>query len=354
MSLAGIRTALRAAVAAVTTTSLVLTAYPQPGTAQALDPVEEGRSLGQQLTVDPKTLFKLEDGTVTLEGGDEIPLEELFPGEHRGDATTLEDSYGDEAATVDQGHAAQQRLADEPGGTGEAYRTLMASPYDGPRDLSTEPWFDNTRTILSDIDRLGGEFGRCVPTQVIGTSPRTVHQPDLRICTRPANEPSTGACRLEHSASLSESQTHARVGVYGAITNTFELDFAAGSWRQIAPAATRAVVSRAEAREILRLPQDRPVVLAVRRLAHRMGLQDLVAAFATVLRRIPDAVVLQIHADNFQHVLDVLLHHMDLGVGGFIEALPVGRSVNPQIDKYLHYFGTELCIYVSHYLPLPS
>ena len=235
MSLARIRTALRAAVAALTTTSLVLTAYPQPGTAQQLDPVLEGRTLGQQLTVDPKTLFELEDGTVTLQGGHEIPLDELFPQQRTGDATALEDGYGDEAATVDQGHAAQQRLADEPGGTGEAYRTLMASPYDGQHGLSTEPWYDNTRTILGDIDRLGGELGRCVPTQVIGTSPRTVHQPDLRICTRPANEPSTGACRLEHSASLSESQTHARVGVYGAITNTFELDFAAGSWRQIAP-----------------------------------------------------------------------------------------------------------------------
>ena len=33
----------------------------------------------------------------------------------------------------------------------------MASPYDGPRDLSSEDWYDNTRTILSDIDRLGGE-----------------------------------------------------------------------------------------------------------------------------------------------------------------------------------------------------
>ena len=28
---------------------------------------------------------------------------------------------------MNQGHAAQQRLADEPGGAGEAYRTLMAA-----------------------------------------------------------------------------------------------------------------------------------------------------------------------------------------------------------------------------------
>ena len=229
------RLALRAAVATVTTASLVLTAYPQTGTGQALDPVLEGRSLGQQLTVDPKTLFELEDGTITLQGGHEIPLEELFPAQDTGTATSLQESYGNEAATVGQGHAAQEGLAGSPGGAGEAYRTLLASPYAGPRDLATEPWFDQTRTILSDIDRIGGAYGRCVPTQVIGISPRTVHQPDLRLCTRPAHEPSTGACRLEHSAVLRESQTHARIGVLGAITNTFELDFAQGSWRQIAP-----------------------------------------------------------------------------------------------------------------------
>ena len=235
LCLASLRLALRAAVATVTTASLVLTPIHRLAQAQALDPVLEGRSLGQQLTVDPKTLFELEDGTVTLQGGREIPLEELFPAQDTDAATSLQESYGDEAATVGQGHAAQERLAGESGGAGEAYRTLLASPYAGPRDLSTEPWFDQTRTILSDIDRIGGAYGRCVPTQVIGTSPRTVHQPDLRLCTRPAHEPSTGACRLEHSAALRESQTHARIGVLGAITNTFELDFAQGSWRQIAP-----------------------------------------------------------------------------------------------------------------------
>ncbi|MFZ1425802.1 MAG: glycosyltransferase family 4 protein [Geminicoccaceae bacterium] len=50
-------------------------------------------------------------------------------------------------------------------------------------------------------------------------------------------------------------------------------------------------LSRAAARELVGLPQDRPVVLAVRRLAHRMGLQDLIAAFATVHRRVPDALL---------------------------------------------------------------
>lgn len=51
-------------------------------------------------------------------------------------------------------------------------------------------------------------------------------------------------------------------------------------------------VSRQEARERLGWPADRPVVLAVRRLAPRMGLTDLVAAVETVRRRVPEILVL--------------------------------------------------------------
>ena len=222
----------RRGVAVLTATSLLLTAWPLP--AQTVDGAAEARAIAPGLVPDPKTLFQLEDGTVTLDGGGEIPLEQLFPGQ--GEAAPLADAYGDEAATIDLGHAAQEQLLNAPTGAGEAYRTLLDSPYDGPRDLSHEPWFDHTRTILGDIERLGGEFGHCVPTQRVGSNPRTVWQPDLRLCTRPAQAPTTGACRIEHTLAFSEQNAFARVGVYGAETNSFRLDFANGSWTQIAPA----------------------------------------------------------------------------------------------------------------------
>lgn len=50
-------------------------------------------------------------------------------------------------------------------------------------------------------------------------------------------------------------------------------------------------LSRTEARVMAGLPLDRPLVLAVRRLARRMGLQDLVSAFGTVRQCIPDAML---------------------------------------------------------------
>ncbi|MBI2407056.1 MAG: glycosyltransferase, partial [Gemmatimonadetes bacterium] len=50
--------------------------------------------------------------------------------------------------------------------------------------------------------------------------------------------------------------------------------------------------SRAAARERLGWPGDRRIVLAVRRLRHRMGLTQLVTAVASLRERVPDALVL--------------------------------------------------------------
>ncbi len=49
--------------------------------------------------------------------------------------------------------------------------------------------------------------------------------------------------------------------------------------------------SRAEARAILGWPTDRPILLSVRRLQHRMGLDRLIAAMQTVVKTVPDALL---------------------------------------------------------------
>jgi glycosyltransferase involved in cell wall biosynthesis len=50
-------------------------------------------------------------------------------------------------------------------------------------------------------------------------------------------------------------------------------------------------MSRREARERLDWPTDRPIVVSVRRLAHRMGLENLIEAVRLARRRIPDLLV---------------------------------------------------------------
>lgn len=48
---------------------------------------------------------------------------------------------------------------------------------------------------------------------------------------------------------------------------------------------------RSQARHRLGLSLDRPIILTVRRLTRRMGLPDLVTAFATLRRRVPEALL---------------------------------------------------------------
>ncbi|MDB5782232.1 glycosyltransferase family 4 protein [Caballeronia mineralivorans] len=51
-------------------------------------------------------------------------------------------------------------------------------------------------------------------------------------------------------------------------------------------------LSRSDARRRLQLPQDRPVVLAVRRLVRRMGLEDLIEAMKRVKAKQPEVLLL--------------------------------------------------------------
>ncbi len=50
-------------------------------------------------------------------------------------------------------------------------------------------------------------------------------------------------------------------------------------------------LTREEARSALGWPADRPVILAVRRLARRMGLENLIAAMSSVRDSVPDALL---------------------------------------------------------------
>ena len=71
-------------------------------------------------------------------------------------------------------------------------------------------------------------------------------------------------------------------------------------------------VSRAEARERLGWPGDRPVILAVRRLARRMGLEDLIGSFVQVRERVPDALLMIAGKGPLSEDLDRKIRHLEL------------------------------------------
>ena len=78
-------------------------------------------------------------------------------------------------------------------------------------------------------------------------------------------------------------------------------------------------MSRAEARVAVGLPTDRPVVLTVRRLARRMGLRELVSAFATVRQRVPDALLAIVGGGALRPTLEAQID--GLGLTGSVRLL---------------------------------
>ena len=71
-------------------------------------------------------------------------------------------------------------------------------------------------------------------------------------------------------------------------------------------------VSRSEARERLGFPQDRFVIVAVRRLANRMGLEDLIQAVKPLAQKHPDVLVYIAGSGALADKLQSLIEHLDL------------------------------------------
>ena len=67
------------------------------------------------------------------------------------------------------------------------------------------------------------------------------------------------------------------------------------------------------------LPTDRPMVLTVRRLARRMGLQELVSAFAMVRQRVPDALLAIVGGGALRPALEAQID--GLGLTGSVRLL---------------------------------
>lgn len=91
------------------------------------------------------------------------------------------------------------------------------------------------------------------------------------------------------------------------------------------------VGDRREARRRLGLPLARPVLLTVRRLAERMGLDRLLEAMELVARRVPDALLLIGGDGPLRGVLDEQARR--LGLGAWVRFL--GAVPDPQLPAYL-------------------
>jgi glycosyltransferase involved in cell wall biosynthesis len=71
-------------------------------------------------------------------------------------------------------------------------------------------------------------------------------------------------------------------------------------------------MSRSQARELLGLPQDRPILLAVRRMVARMGLSELILALAEIKQMVPEVLLCIAGRGLLREVLEQLVRDLNL------------------------------------------
>jgi glycosyltransferase involved in cell wall biosynthesis len=72
------------------------------------------------------------------------------------------------------------------------------------------------------------------------------------------------------------------------------------------------LISRQEARDLLGWPNDRPILLSVRRLVHRMGLRQLIDALPSIQRRFPDVLLMLAGTGPLRSELEQRVRDLDL------------------------------------------
>ena len=99
-----------------------------------------------------------------------------------------------------------------------------------------------------------------------------------------------------------------------------------------------AEMERRTARQALGLPTDRPIVLTIRRLVRRMGLEDLIDAVVKVRERVPDVLVLVVGRGTLEHELRERID--ERGLQGYVRLL----GALPDVQLPLAYRAADLSV----------
>lgn len=184
---ASLFTRVIAAVLSITMTCLPLHTIAADSQRQAgLAGQQLGKSLLQEVTVPP-----LSDGAISLptgQGDEAIDLNELFPGMDQGSLDVLTSVYGSDADMNQLGSDRKEQLADDPGMTGEAFRSLRDVTDRSRPDMANDPLWSMTDAVQNNPNLLAETFSGCEQSGP--------HAPDYRQCDR-LNK-AVNSCTVNH------------------------------------------------------------------------------------------------------------------------------------------------------------
>lgn len=164
------------------------------------DAANQGRDFGRAQVPDPKTTFKTDgNGGYVLSTGDgktvHVTPQDVF-GSGLGTVDGLKNLWGDNDAIHKKTQAVQQQLQTGQSEYAKAYRVLKSSSQRAHPDLSNDPIWDTSRSVMTDIFKPGGAYSACEVTKHVTEDKFTTHLPEYRTCNRiPA---AGGSCTVKH------------------------------------------------------------------------------------------------------------------------------------------------------------
>lgn len=161
----------------------------------------EGRTTGEALS--PQQFLPSTNGSsgATLFPDSNKPiqveLKDLFPGADAGSINDYENTYGNDANTVNAGVAANKQLSTDNSGTGQAYQTLNRQSAATRPNMSNDPIVRNSGGVLNTLDVFKKQFTDCSTETTISESSAMGHIPSYKTCEK-INKPE-GNYTLQHS-----------------------------------------------------------------------------------------------------------------------------------------------------------
>lgn len=163
------------------------------------------------------------DGTFTSNGVD-FDANELFPGTSAGN-TSPEGTYFpagetpqtatfqsittkeqlDNADSVAKTSLWEDSQSDSPSIQGQVYQILVDKSNLNPPDLTNDPMFNQTLSVVDDLDNIAENLSDCSVESVLSTTKKVTHIPEYERCTRVVKP--EGACRIDHVINIETEPT---------------------------------------------------------------------------------------------------------------------------------------------------
>lgn len=183
-----------------------------------------GQNLSNSFKSSPGTV---QDGTISMPGGSQININDLFPGTSetnnkpdsyyfpdgkKPDVGGLQGIYDSDDDMDSMGNNAKESLwsdaySDNPSISGAAYKVLLDASNHSRPDFSNDPMLNLSKNTYENMDLIAEGFGDCSAETTFDKITMSVHNPEYETCDRVTDKSAT--CDVIHNYEAAVVKHHA-------------------------------------------------------------------------------------------------------------------------------------------------